>query len=301
MVALHMSTIQRYSTKDGPGIRSTVFLSGCNLRCAWCSNPELMLPSYKLLYFESLCRGCQSCARAYPNAVYMREGSIHMRPLAQQLARELEDVCPYDALEQNGIQLEPIQLVEKLEKDSTYYEESMGGVTFSGGEPLLQAEALYDALYMLKQKQISVCVDTAGDVEWKVMEKIVSQCDLFLYDIKAYDAAMHERITGVRNGRILDNAKKLAAIHKPLWIRMIVVKGYNDDYADLLKRLQFVSSLGAVVQRVDILPYHSLGEGKYKSMGLPYPIQEAAYPDEETLSYCMEEGRKLGLSMYMEG
>ena len=141
MVAIHLSTIQRYSTKDGPGIRSTVFLIGCNLRCAWCSNPELMLPYNKLLHFSSLCRGCQSCVHAYPAAVYMEDGAIHMHPCAQHMAGELEEVCPFDALEQVGMQVECQQLVKQLEKDFTYYEESGGGVTFSGGEPLLQAEA----------------------------------------------------------------------------------------------------------------------------------------------------------------
>ena len=167
MVALHLSTIQRYSTKDGPGIRSTVFLIGCNLRCAWCSNPELMLPYDKLLHFSSLCRGCQSCVHAYPTAVYMEDGAIHMHPCAQHMAGELEEACPFDALEQVGMRMEPIQLAKQLEKDFTYYEESGGGVTFSGGEPLLQAAALCDTLYLLKQKQIAVCVDTAGDVAWE--------------------------------------------------------------------------------------------------------------------------------------
>ena len=117
MVAIHLSTIQRYSTKDGPGIRSTVFLIGCNLRCAWCSNPELMLPYNKLLHFSSLCRGCQSCVHAYPTAVYMEDGAIHMHPCAQHMAGELEEVCPFDALEQVGMQVECQQLVKQLEKD----------------------------------------------------------------------------------------------------------------------------------------------------------------------------------------
>ena len=148
MVAIHLSTIQRYSTKDGPGIRSTVFLIGCNLHCAWCSNPELMLPALnvimvhcewcsmpelmlpynKLLHFSSLCRGCQSCVHAYPAAVYMEDGAIHMHPCAQHMAGELEEVCPFDALEQVGMQVECQQLVKQLEKDFTYYEESGGGV-----------------------------------------------------------------------------------------------------------------------------------------------------------------------------
>ena len=300
MVAIHLSTIQRYSTKDGPGIRSTVFLLGCNLRCAWCSNPELMLPYNKLLHFSSLCRGCQSCVHAYPAAVYMEDGAIHMHPCAQHMAGELEEVCPFDALEQVGMQVECQQLVKQLEKDFTYYEESGGGVTFSGGEPLLQAEALADTLCLLKQKHIATCVDTAGDVAWEHMERAAQYCDLFLYDIKAFDAALHKKITGADNGRILDNAGRLAAMHKPMWIRMVIVKGYNDDRRDLRKRLQFVASLGSAVQRVELLPYHALGEGKYKSMELAYPIQEDACPDAETLAYCMEEGRRLNLPMYME-
>ena len=157
-----------------------------------------------------------------------------------------------------------------------------------------------DTLCLLKQKHIATCVDTAGDVAWEHMERAAQYCDLFLYDIKAFDAALHKKITGADNGRILDNAGRLAAMHKPMWIRMVIVKGYNDDRRDLRKRLQFVASLGSAVQRVELLPYHALGEGKYKSMELAYPIQEDACPDAETLAYCMEEGRRLNLPMYME-
>ena len=201
-----------------------------------------------------------------------------------------------DLLSSEGETVEEAEVLRFLERRRGL----LDGVVVSGGEPLLQAEALADTLCLLKQKHIATCVDTAGDVAWEHMERAAQYCDLFLYDIKAFDAALHKKITGADNGRILDNAGRLAAMHKPMWIRMVIVKGYNDDRRDLRKRLQFVASLGSAVQRVELLPYHALGEGKYKSMELAYPIQEDACPDAETLAYCMEEGRRLNLPMYME-
>lgn len=299
MVELQLSTIQRYSTKDGPGIRSTVFLIGCNLRCVWCSNPELMLPEQKLLHFSSLCRGCGSCVHAYPKAVYQMQGMIHLYPCAATYKEALRDVCPYDAYEITGEWMEASVLAKRLLKDQAFYEQSGGGVTFSGGEALLQAEAVYETARLLKAENVSVCIDTAGDVPWSTLYSMCDVCDLFLYDIKAFDSHLHRRLTGVGNARILENARLLAKHHVPMWIRMVIVKGYNDDREDLRQRLQFIASLQDAVKRVDLLPYHALGKGKYQSMGLPYPIETDATPDEETLRFCLDEARRLGLHVHL--
>ena len=245
-----ISTIQGYSTKDGPGIRSTVFLIGCNLRCAWCSNPEQMLDGEKDMVFDV-------------------NGKRHT--------------------EHVGTRISARQLAEQLARDRIFYEESGGGVTFSGGEPALQGEFVRETAGLLNAMGISCALDTAGDVPYEVLEDLSKVMDLFLFDIKAFDSSIHKRCTGVSNQRILSNVKRLAEQGQSLIIRLVVVPGYNDAAEDLKNRLLFVRSLGERVKRVDVLPYHNLGAGKYQRLGLSYPIASDVKVTEE----CLEEIRTL--------
>ena len=245
-----ISTIQGYSTKDGPGIRSTVFLVGCNLRCAWCSNPELMLDGEKDMVF---------------------------------------DVNGTRYTEHVGTRISARQLAEQLARDRIFYEESGGGVTFSGGEPALQVEFVRETAGLLKGMGISCALDTAGDVPYEVLEDLSKVMDLFLFDLKAFDPSMHKRCTGVTNERIISNVKRLAEQGQSLIIRLVVVPGYNDAAEDLKNRLRLVKSLGESVKRVDVLPYHTLGAGKYQRLGLHYPIAS----DLKVTAECLEEIRAL--------
>ena len=256
-----ISTIQGYSTKDGPGIRSTVFLIGCNLRCAWCSNPELMLEGEKDMVFDL-------------NGV-----------------RHTEHV---------GTRISANQLAEQLARDKIFYEESGGGVTFSGGEPALQAEFVKETAGLLNEMGISCALDTAGDVPYEVLEDLSTEMDLFLFDIKAYDESIHKRCTGVSNQRILSNAKRLAEQGNSLIIRLVVVPGYNDDRDDLKNRLLFVKSLGESVKRVDVLPYHALGAGKYQRLGLHYPLASDLKVTEECLEDIRSMAEDLGITIHIE-
>ena len=256
-----ISTIQGYSTKDGPGIRSTVFLVGCNLRCAWCSNPELMLEGEKDMVFDL-------------NGV-----------------RHTEHV---------GTRISAAQLADQLARDRIFYEESGGGVTFSGGEPALQADFVKETAGLLKAMGISCALDTAGDVPYEVLEALSGVMDLFLFDIKAYDESIHKRCTGVSNERILSNVKRLAQQGQSLIIRLVVVPGYNDDPEDLKNRLAFVKSLGESVKRVDVLPYHSLGAGKYRRLGLNYPLASDLKVSEECLETIRALAQEIGVTIHIE-
>lgn len=228
-----ISTIQGYSIKDGPGIRSTVFCVACNLRCKWCSNPELMLPGKKVMHFE--------------------------------IAGEKRQ-------QEVGYEIDSHSLAKRLARDRIFYEETGGGVTFSGGEAALQWKFVTETAKLLKEMGISSALDTAGDVPWETMDAVSDQMEYVLYDVKTFDGEMHRKCTGRSNERILDNLRRLAAKGQKLIIRMVVVPEYNDELSDVEKRMKLVKDLGDVVERVDILPYHTLGKGKYQRLGMSYPI-----------------------------
>ncbi len=229
-----VGSLQGYSTKDGPGIRTTVFCVDCNLRCKWCSNPELMLPGKKTMHF-----------------------TLGGEERTQEVGEEWDSA----------------QLAAWLARDRTFYEESGGGVTFSGGEAALQEDFVADTAERLLAMGISSALDTAGDVPWETLDLLSDRMEYVLYDVKAFDEEMHRRCTGRSNVRILANLEKLAAKGQRLIIRMVIVPGYNDDLIDVQKRMEFVKKLGDAVECVDILPYHNLGKGKYQRLGIPYPIE----------------------------
>ena len=228
-----ISSVQGYSVKDGPGIRSTVFCVGCNLRCKWCANPELMLPGKKTMRFM----------------------------LGEREERQ-----------EVGYEITPAVLAEKLLRDKIFYEETGGGVTFSGGEAALQADFVRETAEILRANGVSSALDTAGDVPYSTLAEVAAPMEYVLYDVKTYAADMHKRCTGIGNGRILDNLRRLAAAGQKLIIRLVIVPDYNDDLSDVAERLKLIKSLGDAVRRVDVLPYHTLGVGKYKRLGLPYAI-----------------------------
>lgn len=256
-----ISEIQSYSIKDGPGIRNTVFLVGCPLRCKWCCNPELMLPGKKTMHFIQ------------NNHVITKEA---------------------------GYEIDSHILYEKLKRDQVFYEESDGGVTFSGGEPGMQAEFVNETAGYLKQDNIHTALDTCGALSSEQMMKAIKNMDLILFDLKAYDSEIHQKCTGMDNHQILDNLYKTAEKGKDIWIRMVIVPGWNDDMNDVEKRFDVIKSLGTVVKRIDILPYHRLGEGKYMHLGIPYPLVNTPYVSNEYLEKLKDLALKKNLSIHIE-
>lgn len=268
-----VANIQRYATKDGPGLRTTAFLIGCNLRCLWCSNPEAMLPGKKAFYDARKCRRCGCCvAAAHNHAVTLGENGCEIDRERCDNLMDMVDVCPYDAWEAVGRTFTPEGLYDGLRRDRVFYENSGGGVTFSGGEPLLQKDFLHETMKLLKRDGIHLAIDTAGLWNFEEARPVLELADLVLYDIKAFDEGMHRACTGVGNATILDNARKLAAMDQAMWVRMVIAPEWNDDLKDIEKRLRFVKELGPSVKRVDVLRYHNLGEGKYLRLGMAYPL-----------------------------
>lgn len=295
--------IQSYSTKDGPGIRSTVFMVGCNLRCLWCSNPESMYPGKKVMYHANLCHRCGACAqhaRPAGSITVAEDGCTIDRGNIENLF-EIPDVCNFDAYELKGREMRASEVASKLLRDKAFYETSGGGVTFSGGECLMQADFVRAVAERLHAEGIKIALDTAGLWDYDRMRPVLDLADLVLYDIKAWDPEIHRRCTGQGNARILENARRLAVDGHELIVRLVVVPGYNDERGDVERRLDFISSLGGAVRQVDVLKYHKLGLGKYRDLGLEYPIPDVPEPTDQDVQWILDYGRELGLTMTVSG
>ena len=297
-----ISNIQNYSTKDGPGIRTTVFFTGCNLKCIWCSNPELIEPGIKVMYFENRCRRCGKCAEtAVNNSIILTESGCEIDREKCTNIEECMEVCPYEAYEKSGYEISVQDLYNKLIRDKIFFEQSGGGVTFSGGEAGLQYEFLSEIGAELQKDNIHTALDTAGLITWEKLEKAINSMNMVLFDIKAYDSRLHRKYTGAGNELILENIKKTAAKNKELIIRMVIVPGMNDNMEDIKKRISFIKELGSAVKQIDILKYHNLGEGKYKSLGMIYSVPKDLYREESFWKKVKEMASETGVKVTVDG
>ena len=247
--------IERNSFSDGPGIRTTVFFKGCNLRCAWCHNPESQSPTRQMLFYENKCVGCGKCKEKCPQ-------NLKSCSLCGRCAL----FCPRDAREICGEEYTSEEVLSEILKDKDYYETSGGGVTFSGGECMLQIDFLAEILRSCKENGIHTAVDTAGNVPYGYFERIMPHTDIFLYDVKTLNCEKHRVFTGVGNELILSNLKKLLLAGKRVWVRIPVVTGFNATEDDIRSIRRFLTSCG-VPEKIELLPYHALGEHKYAALG----------------------------------
>lgn len=297
-----ISNIQNYSTKDGPGIRTTVFFTGCNLKCVWCSNPELIESGIKVMYFENRCRRCGKCAEtAVNNSIILTESGCEIDREKCTNIEECMEVCPYEAYEKSGYEISVQDLYNKLIRDKIFFEQSGGGVTFSGGEAGLQYEFLSEIGAELQKDNIHTALDTAGLITWEKLEKAINSMNMVLFDIKAYDSRLHRKYTGAGNELILENIKKTADKNKELIIRMVIVPGMNDNIEDIKKRISFIKELGSAVKQIDILKYHNLGEGKYKSLGMIYSVPKDLYREESFWKKVKEMASETGVKVTVDG
>jgi len=282
-----VSNIQRLSLDDGPGIRTTVFLKGCPLRCRWCHNPECIAPRRQLLHYAAQCAGCGSCAKVCPEGVFAMEDAGDGGTVSRIIARErctfcgkCIDFCPKAAITTAGKEYTVDGLKSVLLRDANFYRNSGGGVTLSGGEPLLQGDFTLEMLMALKQAGIHTAVDTCGYVPYEQFEKVIEYTDLFLFDIKTVDPKLHRELTGHGNGLILENYKRLCASGVRIWVRMPLVAGVNDGEAE--KTAALLKEYPA--ELVELLPYHAYGVSKYESLGMEYPGKGYEPPAKEQLA-----------------
>jgi len=262
--------IQRFSTEDGPGIRTTVFMKGCPLRCIWCHNPEGLNSYPEIMWYKNKCIGCEECVRNCPNnaIIATSEGLITNRKKCQRCGRCAE-VCPSGAREMIGRYFTIEEVMREVKKDKIFYSKSGGGVTVSGGEPCLQWESTKDLLRECKTIGIHTALDTSGYVEWKILYEILIFTDLVLYDLKLVDEVKHQKYTGKKPRLVLDNLKKISQLALPIWIRVPIIPGFTDDVENIRELAEVIKEVKNV-ERIDLLPYHRLGEAKYKSLGLEY-------------------------------
>lgn len=299
-----ISRIQRYSTKDGPGIRSTVFMQQCNLRCQWCANPETIRPGFNVFWFKERCRQCGTCTQAaVNNTITMAEPGNGVNIDRKNCTNLLDvvDMCPYDGYEKVGKEMTSRELADLLLRDKSFYDSSHGGVTFSGGEPALQAEFVRETALLLKEAGVHVCLDTAGHIRWEKLRPLIETVDLVSYDFKAFNAETHLACTGVDNRLILENAKAIAAMGTPMLARMVIVPTRNDDPEDIRQRLDFIRKLGSAVLQVDILEYHIYGVGKYQKLGMPYLLNNIPACQREMTEQIKHYAEEIGLKATIGG
>jgi pyruvate formate lyase activating enzyme len=292
--------IQKYSIHDGPGIRTTIFLKGCPLNCWWCQNPESQLSGQEMIFWRDRCVGCGACSKICPSdAIQIENGMMITEKEKCILCGKCIEKCPALAREIIGKKFTIEEVIKEIEKDMVFYEESGGGVTFSGGEPLGQSEFLEGLLNGCREKKIHTAVDTSGYISWEILNKISLKVDLFLYDLKIMDSEKHKKYTGVSNEIILENLKKLSSIHNNIFIRFPVIPGVNDDSQNIRETGEFLSSLK--VAQVNLLPYHYIGRDKYRRLGRTYHLAATQTPSEEKLSEVSVILKKFNLNVKLRG
>lgn len=275
-----VSRIQRFSTGDGPGIRSTLFLKGCNLSCAWCHNPELMAREEELRFTEDSCADCRTCVEVCPSGAWHvdRSGQRTHDAARCRVCGTCATHCPYDAVGLVARWTEPAEALEVLVRDRAYYERSGGGVTASGGEPLLQPEFVQELFAGARDRKVHTALDTAACVSWRLLEPLLAVTDLFLVDLKSIDPEVHRRFTGARNDLVLDNLTRLADAGADVLVRMPVVPGVNDGEADVRAAADFLAGLPRL-RGIELLPYHELGIGKMQLLQHPAAQERFRTPD----------------------
>jgi pyruvate formate lyase activating enzyme len=266
--------VQRFSTEDGPGIRTTVFLKGCPLRCAWCHNPEGLSPRPELMWYDVRCIGARDCLEACPEEALelTREGMCIDRARCTACGACAE-ACPAGALEVIGQEWAPDELFAEVQKDAVFYETSGGGVTISGGEPMRQAGFVLALCRLCHEASIPVALDTCGVALWEQYAQVLPLTDLMLYDLKIFDGEHHQASTGVDNGHILENARRIAAAGKPMWVRTPVIPGYTASAANIAALGDFIAAELPTVERWDLLAYTNLGQPKYHRLDRPYALE----------------------------
>ncbi|MFC2164618.1 glycyl-radical enzyme activating protein [Acidobacteriota bacterium] len=294
--------IKRYAIHDGAGIRTTLFFKGCPLRCHWCHNPEGIALLPELMISQNRCVDkCQICLPECPlNVITKKNGRIAVDLKKCNLCGCCIDACAYEALALAGKDITVSDLMEEVEKDRIFYDESGGGVTISGGEPFDQLPFLLEFLAELKKRDIRVMLDTSGYVSFDAMMKVSSYVHLFLYDLKMMDRAKHEEYTGAPNDIILDNLTNLAENGVPFEVRIPLIAGINDDENNIHATIEFLLSL-KTRPRVSLLPYHRGGCEKYKRLGKEQYVKAFASPTEGQLAKIMTNFSDHGFSVKIGG
>lgn len=277
----NITNIQKFSVHDGDGIRTSVFFKGCPLKCEWCHNPETQRYEREMQYDPEKCTGCGTCAKICPSqAVIMKEGKPVLNREACTLCGKCENYCPAGIREVVGHEYTVKELVKELMKDQIFYEDSGGGVTFSGGEAMtMDMEYLLAVAKELKSQDVTLTIDTCGYVPYEKFQAILPYVDTFLYDVKVMDSKLHKRYMGVDNELILENLIRLAKDGARLYIRIPVIKEVNGNEKNMKETIAFLKEHDIHPPQINLLPYHDTGSGKYSKLDMEYKGTDLHAPE----------------------
>jgi pyruvate formate lyase activating enzyme len=294
--------IARYCIHDGPGIRTAVYFKGCPLKCLWCHNPEGISPEPQISYWKDRCIGCGNCISACPNGAVFQEtdNSIGIDKSKCLVCGACAEACNSLALELVGKEMSVAELITAVERDKAFYEESGGGVTFSGGEPFMQPAFLLEMLTECRKRGIRTAVETSGFCDSSVIMKAADKIDLFLFDIKLMDSARHKEATGVPNERILENLSRLIERGYNVTVRFPLIPGINDDRENIEALGQFLSAMKRI-PALHILPFHGLAREKALRFGSQYKMFGKKPPEREEVEMIADALRKKNIEVRIGG
>ena len=283
--------IQRFCTDDGEGIRTTVFFKGCPLRCEWCHNPESQSRENELLYDAERCVDCMRCVAVCPTGAQSQANRKHTfdRALCKACGKCISNSC--DALEIKGIYVTSEEILDEVIKDKPYYDNSGGGITLSGGEPLYQPEFCFDLLKKAKERGLHICMETCGFANEDAVRKSAEWVDTYLFDIKETDSERHKKYTGADNSLILKSLNLIDSLGKQIVLRCPLIPTVNDRVSHAKEIARIANGLNNVTEIV-IEPYHSFGESKYARLGKPYSLSHLSPPKSDEIEAFAKELQK---------
>ena len=284
--------LQRYSIDDGPGVRTVVFMKGCPLQCAWCANPESQSNKTQIMYYPEACRECGKCIEKCPQHC-IKTHDVYGLVIDEEKCDACGicvDACYYGARKAMGTKMRVDEIMDIILRDVDYYTASGGGVTVSGGEPLMQYRFVEKLLIRCKDSAIHTAMETCGYADWCAFEKVMPHLDLIYFDYKHIDAEKHAAFTGKDNGLIRENLSRLSKGYRNLIVRIPYIPGFNSSIEDLTAMIKDIRNMG--IKNIEILPYHRFGSAKYGGLGKPYTFKDVLPVQPESVGHIIEIGKR---------